>query len=51
MKPLKKPEAPAPPRTPEQQKARERGLERLKELARNAPSPCKQPPPKPPIVD
>lgn len=51
MEPPEKPKTPPPPLTPEQQKARERGLERLKELARNAPPAHKQPLPKPPIVN
>lgn len=51
MKPSEKPKAPPPPLTPEKQTARERGLKRLQELARDMPPVHKQPLPKPPVVN
>lgn len=51
MEPPEKPKAPPPPLSPEQQKARERGPQRLKEIAASLPPVTKQPFPKPPIVN
>jgi hypothetical protein len=51
MKPPEKPKAPPPPLTAEEEKARERGLKRLQELAARLPEARKQPFPKPPTVN
>lgn len=51
MRRAEKPKAPPTSPTPEEQKARERGLERLKDLARNALPVRKQPFPKLPVVN